>query len=145
MHDHEKEGCEYLGSNMWDCGKIDGEPATDAPEMHFMNVYAITRHYGGPEEGGWWFDAGEPLASVPVDADISTHEELKLKAELWKRFAERYGYDPAEIDSRNTPTGRRRRNRYSVLGSEGEGGADLYITIEDHFACPWPERTPHYE
>jgi len=34
----------------------------------YLNVYAVTRHYGGPQEGSWWFNAGEPLASVPIPA-----------------------------------------------------------------------------
>lgn len=34
----------------------------------YLNVYAVTRHYGGPEEGGWWYNAGQPLASVPIKA-----------------------------------------------------------------------------
>jgi hypothetical protein len=24
--------------------------------IKWVNVYEVTRHYGGPEEGGWWFD-----------------------------------------------------------------------------------------
>ena len=23
---------------------------------HYVSAYAVTRHYGGPEEGGWWHD-----------------------------------------------------------------------------------------
>ena len=37
-------------------------------DLLYLNVYAVTRHYGGPQEGGWWFDMGEPLASVPIKA-----------------------------------------------------------------------------
>jgi hypothetical protein len=22
----------------------------------FITAYAVTRHYGGPEEGGWWYN-----------------------------------------------------------------------------------------
>jgi hypothetical protein len=29
----------------------------------------VTRNHGGPEEGGWYFDAGYPLASVPFAAE----------------------------------------------------------------------------
>lgn len=29
----------------------------------YLNVYLANRAYGGPEEGGWWYDVGEPLAS----------------------------------------------------------------------------------
>lgn len=37
-------------------------------ERLYVNAYAVTRHYGGPEEGGWWYNAGQPLASVPIRA-----------------------------------------------------------------------------
>lgn len=26
---------------------------------HVVAFYAVDRAYGGPEEGGWWFDTGE--------------------------------------------------------------------------------------
>lgn len=31
----------------------------------FANVYEVDRAYGGPEEGGWWYDTGEIKLSVP--------------------------------------------------------------------------------
>jgi len=33
-----------------------------------MNVtmYSITRTYGGPEEGGWYYDRWDVLGSIPV-------------------------------------------------------------------------------
>lgn len=36
----------------------------------YLNVYLVTRHYGGPEEGGWWYNRGEAVASMPVKARI---------------------------------------------------------------------------
>lgn len=38
-------------------------------DVLYLNVYAVTRHYGGAAEGGWYYDRGEPLASVPVPAE----------------------------------------------------------------------------
>lgn len=37
-------------------------------DLLFLNVYLVTRHFGGREEGGWWYNVGEPLASVPLAA-----------------------------------------------------------------------------
>lgn len=37
-------------------------------DLLYVNAYSVTRHYGGPEEGGWYFNAGEPLASIPIKA-----------------------------------------------------------------------------
>lgn len=30
-------------------------------EIIYLSVDAITRNYGGPEEGGWWYDEGEAV------------------------------------------------------------------------------------
>lgn len=35
----------------------------------YINVYGVTRCYGGPEEDGWWFNQSYPLASVPFKAE----------------------------------------------------------------------------
>lgn len=45
---------------------------------HWVNAYEITRHYGGPHEGGWWFNHYEPVATamVKLDDNISMMEEL---------------------------------------------------------------------
>lgn len=38
----------------------------------FLSVYLVTRHYGGPEEGGWWYDAYEHTgASFPYSAEVT--------------------------------------------------------------------------
>jgi len=31
------------------------------PRRNRITAYATTRHYGGPEEGGWWYDVEEAL------------------------------------------------------------------------------------
>lgn len=43
----------------------------------FINVYEQFREYGGPEEGGWWYDAGvfQPDMSYSVDEKVMTLEE----------------------------------------------------------------------
>lgn len=85
----------------------------------FVNAYEVTRHYGGPEEGGWWYDVGEPLASVPVrtpkDAIRTRHKLLK------------------EFDEHN------QGNISSVLG-----GSLLCVCYERNTAQLWPEERPRY-
>jgi hypothetical protein len=92
--------------------------ALDPPGKRYVNVYEVSRHYGGPEEGGWWYDAGEPIASIPCDTQA---EADKVK----QAYRDRY---PGTT------------NRYSVLG-----GTDYVVTIEDEFATAWPTERPHYE
>lgn len=36
------------------------------PAPAFVTVYHITRQYGGPEEGGWWWNRTEAVCSVPL-------------------------------------------------------------------------------
>ena len=85
----------------------------------YVNVYLLNRQYGGPEEGGWWYDTGEPLSSMPLDT-------------LHKAEAER---DRLAVHFPSTGS------RYSVAARE----ADYGIEIESRFAQPWPEQTPRYE
>lgn len=44
----------------------------------FLSVYSLTRHYGGPEEGGWWYDVWEHTgASFPF---LATQEFYATEA-----------------------------------------------------------------
>ena len=37
--------------------------------VKYANAYWTDRLYGGPEEGGWWYEAGEPVQSVLISQD----------------------------------------------------------------------------
>lgn len=95
---------------------------TEEPSLRYVNAYAVSRNYGGPEEGGWYYDSGEPLASIPVNNDA---EEEAAKVKLVKLFGPKY---------------EKQRSRYSAAG-----GDDLEIYIEDACASHWPTERPHYE
>lgn len=54
-------------------------------QMRWLTVYYVTRHYGGPEEGGWWYDHKKLLCSVPCT--FSEWEEREALLESWfKQF-----------------------------------------------------------
>jgi len=36
-------------------------PAPDEIRFYCVSIYKIDRQYGGPEEGGWWYNCGEPV------------------------------------------------------------------------------------
>lgn len=86
--------------------------------MKYVNVYVVDRRFGGPEEGGWWFDTGTPVASIPVEDDQAEPTRDKLR--------ERY---PDE------------GHRYSMAQRDD----DYAVVIEDEFAVAWPSERPHYE
>lgn len=112
----------YEDEESCSCGNCDGS----GRERHtvFANVYRVSNCYGGPEEGGWWYDVGDPLESVRVDPDIS-HEE---REELEKRLLSNWAHE------------QRPRGRRSMIG-----GPDVLVIFENHFAQEWPAKAPRYE
>lgn len=111
----------------------------------YVNAYAVTRHFGGREEGGWWFDRGEPLASVPVDAEVLVDADGKIAGGDLREALVR----PAQLTEIEGIIAMLRerfadvqcpRGRHSVLG-----GADLEVFLEENFAAPWPAARPRYE
>lgn len=94
-----------------------------------VNVYALARRFGGPEEGGWWYDAGHPVLTVTIsstDGQVDDRDTLGHAA-----FAIRNALVAIYPD-----TG----SRYSVLG-----GDDYRVVIEANPPQPWPRERPHYE
>lgn len=97
----------------------------------YINAYEVSRFYGGPEEGGWWYDSGLKLKSVEVRDDYGATQAID---EMWTEFAETYGYDPL------THKRVRGLTRSNLLG-----GSDLEIREESHPAENYPQQRPHYE
>jgi hypothetical protein len=85
----------------------------------FVNVYEVERAYGGPEEGGWWFDTGHLIQSTPCGTDYALAEEVQ-----------------GQVRSIYPRTDK----RYSVIG-----GDDYNVVIETHPGKDFPEEWPHYE
>lgn len=56
----------------------------------YVNAYAVHQHYGGPAEGGWYYNSGEPIASVPAIA-VAKHDP---DTDLLSHFLE----NPALVD-----------------------------------------------
>lgn len=137
----------------------------------FVNAYEVTRHYGGPEEGGWWYNAGSPLASIPVsipdDVLVQIAEERKrlyqenilavegtdddndpeafsLNDET-DRFAVNTMYNRPEVQAQveylKATLGH--VNRGSIYSVLG--GELLEVQVEAHMAEAWPKQRPHYE
>jgi hypothetical protein len=55
----------------------------------YLNTYQTYQAYGGPEEGGWWYECGDPIQSLKVsEEDLGAMEaERDKKYEHWQ---ERY-------------------------------------------------------
>jgi len=92
------------------------------PDEVHVNVYELERNYGGPEEGGWFYDSGFPVKSVRVKNCVEAVDEVRNT--LRNEF---------------TSTG----NLGSVLHSLRRGCFDIHV--EDKPAEYWPQEAPHYE
>jgi len=42
---------------------------------YLVIAYIVHRHYGGPEEGGWWYEGGERIRVLKV---------FRKEADAWK-------------------------------------------------------------
>lgn len=113
----------------WDIEELAPESADDQEQfvrdqanevaVIYVAVYDVTREFGGPEEGGWWYDSG---TLIDVRTTTNMDEAKRLKDEL----AEDYPMTKC---------------RYSVLGGE-----DYDINITPDFpAAFFPAERPHYE
>lgn len=91
---------------------------------YHVNLYLLDRAYGGPEEGGWWYDCGEFQRGFTC--------YTAKKAERIRRLVQRIA------DARNTDGGN--HDLSSVLC---EGRYEAHI--ERHPGKSFPTVRPHYE
>jgi hypothetical protein len=90
----------------------EGDPIT-------VCVHEIWQSYGGPEEGGWWYEAGRPVATHFV---FSKKSAIKRCIELAKEF---------EVADQET-----------IYDSRGLTAYD--ITFRDGYGQPYPSERPYY-
>jgi hypothetical protein len=99
-----------------------GEDGYPLPTIRYLNVYIVEREYGGPEEGGWWYDVGTPQGVSIVCNTISAFEMQDLLEFLAARYPDR-------------------GSRSSMMPQD----EDYQVRIERHPPKEWPDPRPHYE
>jgi len=88
----------------------------------YVNTYECGRAYGGPEEGGWWYDYGKPIEKSIVCA--TEEEAWEKRAEREKAWAE-YNEGREPIESVN-------------------GDGVIMVFVETHRAVWFPKQKPYY-
>ena len=103
-------------------------------QVGFVNAYQTEQCWGGPEEGGWFFERGEPLACVPV---LTTFQADEAREYLKETFE---GMRPSEWRMTGDPF------------DDGPDGPDLLyfegdvsVVFEEHPAESYPKARPFYE
>lgn len=125
--------CWHCGNELTNgaCLDEDGQ-RTDCPaqpSVFSVAAYLVDMAYGGPEEGGWWYEAGEPVvdSDLPLPAFFTDREEARLAVQTMQKTLD------ATVNVGRRPIG-------SVL-SEGRYRARM----EAGLPKPFPETLPHYE
>ena len=93
----------------------------------YVNVYELDSLYGGPEEGGWWYDVGTPFLSLKVEGYDRAGDIIDLAVALREQYED---------------NGNRRSTVYRVVEDKP---TDYRVRIETGPAKAWPEETPRYE
>lgn len=114
--------CYGLDEECSGCKGLDLEDPITYPV--FITVYEETLGYGGPEEGGWWYDIGTILEMVQVDTE---EQENVIVAMFTKRYN-----DP---DDKFLKRGK----------TSAAGGYDIILAITKDKGRSYPEIRPHYE
>jgi hypothetical protein len=83
----------------------------------WVNAYSVGRSYGGPEEGGWWYDDYTLLESKRVPR----HRAGNVKAQFIRKYKDREWGDPSSV----------------------RGGERIKVLIEETPGRHTPR--PHYE
>lgn len=88
----------------------------------YVNLYLVDRAYGGPEEGGWYYDYGIPEASIPVKTWAEANREEGRLLSL------------PEFSNEGRP---------EIWSVNSQGQYEVYF--EDSVAKEFPRMKPHYE
>lgn len=97
---------------------------------YFIHKHEVGLAYGGPEEGGWWYDSGMPVedwAPMKVNDEDRAYEicrELNESEHVRAEREEQYDY---------TSVLSYRSNHYA------------YSVHETSIMTPYPQTRPHYE
>ena len=98
--------------------------------MYFIHKHEVALRYGGPEEGGWWYEVG-----IPVDdwTPLAFRKERAAYDECWRLNSEEKDRAKREEDY----------DYHSVLAYRSTHYA--YSVEVDAEMKPYPEYRPHYE
>lgn len=90
----------------WDTGKLETLTGEDVWELEdvtpclFVNVYLHDRAYGGPEEGGWWYDIYEPVAEECAEYTFESVAQAAYDAKVkWAKEENKHRRHPSSVCS----------------------------------------------
>ena len=117
-----------------DCQFCEGEPKEQEPPFYTVAIYLEDRAYGGPEEGGWWYDCGERIDDPEITGCVPA---------IFRASEEAMAIDccRATNDRLNATANDGRREISSVLST----GRYVARVCEGYPEPFFPTERPHYE
>jgi len=148
-----KKEWQSIGKTAGWLNKTAWEPAEEYTEVQkpvYVSVYEVSRNYGGPEEGGWWYDA----YSLEDSKEFLNKVEAKEYAEELKRKIKGEGLNDESLSSARgmdqypDPSGGDPMYDHSdtdiPLGFAGDP-RNYVVRIEDVKGGSETTEAPHYE
>lgn len=114
----------------------------------YLNTYKVWQEYGGPEEGGWWYQCGKPVQSVLIsDQDLDDWYEATPQEERTSQIVNATNFFTEGKPPTPAKTG---YGGYTfVVGSDEPScyikDNDYTSMFQDHYAEAYPQERPHYE
>ena len=140
--EHDREIAEWVlighaASNGWDVTVDRHEVVLD--ERWFVTLYATSQHYGGPEEGGWYYDRRVPISS----RQFATRSEAEAEADRLRNAMPDPTDRSAMIPEGESPY--RDTEGYIPTGFAVQTANDVWLEmVPGQFAAHVHDR-PHYE
>tara|TARA_R110002020_G_scaffold123419_1_gene279824 strand:- start:83 stop:436 length:354 start_codon:yes stop_codon:yes gene_type:complete len=113
-------------------------------KMFYVNVYEIGQAYGGPEEGGWYYDVGKPIKCLGgySSRDVAKDKAVRVDRNKFSEGCDEYkmGYGPWDgCDDDGNPD-----DAYLTRGGEW-GESEVAVYVEEHPPRIFPQERPYYE
>lgn len=89
----------------------------------YLNEYELNKRYGGPEEGGWWYDTGRFIRLIGIYSSENHARDIKEDLKGYLAY--------------------QREGRYPPSSMLCDGWPDLLI--EDHPGEDFPKEPQQYE
>lgn len=106
--------------------------------LQYANAYIRWQSYGGPEEGGWWYDEGAHLLTLPYMA-----HELPLEEQM-NRSSRDFDYK-ITFDEAARERARAQVREMCRLAGHNIDDERFDILIEDQPGADYPAQRPRYE
>jgi hypothetical protein len=122
--------------------KAEGRELTASPQW-VVAIYLVDRLYGGPEEGGWWYEAGVRLDASNLHIPVSPFPNRQWQEVFTGPLAEAIA-EPSitALQAHLDKTANVGRKPISSVLSTGRFQAMMF---EGAAPLIYPEKKPHYE